>query len=353
MSALRGLTQSRAELEQTIPTVMVMQDRPDGRMTYVLDRGLYSTPDKDRPVQPGVLEFLLPAAKDAPAKGAEVAKPGLDRAPQWQRLMRVWTEAEEVSSGKRGAYPFDEAGKKKLLVELAACGKEVDALTTKKLLTTPEAGLLKKELDRLTKGVQRKRPTSMKRATCYKPAPPLSWPYYGLQRLEGRLALLEKLAGERAIHPAAVRKALAGVVADIQSIEKSGYITKQPKGEKKAKGDPEKRAKCITKARKPYEGEGIRFIKDDDGTWWWLTMALQRGKMFLKHRIEFEVKEQTDTTITLKLKGRDRGRKPMGGVPRTLTVEVPNDYEIYIDDKRLGKKVYKARVATGSDEDGE
>ncbi len=42
-------------------------------------------------------------------------------------------------------------------------------------------------------------------------------------------------------------------------------------------GDPAKRAKCVTKAQKPSEGEGVRFIKDDDGTWWWLTMALQRG----------------------------------------------------------------------------
>lgn len=39
-------------------TVMVMKDLPEMRMTYVLNRGQYDAPDKERPVQPGVPEFL-------------------------------------------------------------------------------------------------------------------------------------------------------------------------------------------------------------------------------------------------------------------------------------------------------
>jgi hypothetical protein len=121
--------------------------------------------------------------------------------------------------------------------------------------------------------------------------------------------------------------------------------------EKQAKGDPEKRSKCVVKAGTPYEGEGVRFIQDDDGTWWWITMGLRGGKVYIKHRIEFEVAGHTDKTVTLKLKGRDRGPKPMAWMPSELVIEVPNDYEIYIDEKARGKLIYKARVATGDEDD--
>jgi hypothetical protein len=120
--------------------------------------------------------------------------------------------------------------------------------------------------------------------------------------------------------------------------------------EKQARGDPEKRSKCVVKANKPYEGEGVRFIQDDEGTWWWLTMGLRGGKVYIKHRIEFEVAGHTGDTVTLKLKGRDRGSKPMAAVPSELVIGVPNDYEIFVDDRLRGRLIYKARVATGDEE---
>lgn len=119
--------------------------------------------------------------------------------------------------------------------------------------------------------------------------------------------------------------------------------------EKQAKDDAEKRSKCVSKASKPFEGEGLRFVQDDDGTWWWLTMGLRGGKVYILHRIEFEMAGHTDHSVTLKLKGRDKGPKPMAAVPAELVIEVPNDYEIFIEDKVRGKLVYKARVATGEE----
>ena len=122
--------------------------------------------------------------------------------------------------------------------------------------------------------------------------------------------------------------------------------------EKKSKGDPEKRSKCVTKAQKEFEADGMRFIKDDDGTWWWITMGKRGGRAVILHRIEFEVGGQTKDSITLKLKGKDRGSKPMS-VPPELKIQVPNDYEILIDDQKRGKMVYKARVETEARGDAE
>jgi len=44
---------------------------------------------------------------------------------QWKRLVATWHEAEEIASGRRGAYPFDRAGKKRVLQALATAGKDV------------------------------------------------------------------------------------------------------------------------------------------------------------------------------------------------------------------------------------
>lgn len=47
-----------AELKKPVTTVMVMQDQPKPRMTYVLDRGQYDSPNKEKPVDVGVPDFL-------------------------------------------------------------------------------------------------------------------------------------------------------------------------------------------------------------------------------------------------------------------------------------------------------
>jgi hypothetical protein len=63
---LRDLKTKIAESEKPISTVMVMQDVPKMRQTFVLDRGQYTSPKKDSPVNPGVLSALLPLPAEAP-----------------------------------------------------------------------------------------------------------------------------------------------------------------------------------------------------------------------------------------------------------------------------------------------
>ncbi|MEQ8763910.1 MAG: PSD1 and planctomycete cytochrome C domain-containing protein [Planctomycetota bacterium] len=54
------------ELRQSIPTTMIMRDLEEGRPTFVLARGQYDSPKADQPVEPGVLENLLPLPDAAP-----------------------------------------------------------------------------------------------------------------------------------------------------------------------------------------------------------------------------------------------------------------------------------------------
>ncbi len=55
-------------------TVMVMQDVPKMRQTFILDRGHYASPQKDKPVQPGVLAGLAPLPDGAEANRLGLAK---------------------------------------------------------------------------------------------------------------------------------------------------------------------------------------------------------------------------------------------------------------------------------------
>ena len=54
------------DLKKPMTTVMVMADLPTPRMTYVLNRGQYDSPDKARPVEPNVPDFLPPLPESAP-----------------------------------------------------------------------------------------------------------------------------------------------------------------------------------------------------------------------------------------------------------------------------------------------
>jgi hypothetical protein len=71
VSALNGQI---AALAKPVSTVMVMQDVPKPRMTYILDRGNYASPKKDSPVEPGVISALPALPEGAPANRLGLAQ---------------------------------------------------------------------------------------------------------------------------------------------------------------------------------------------------------------------------------------------------------------------------------------
>jgi hypothetical protein len=146
----------------------------------------------------------------------------LEGSSVWKRLMAVWTEAAEVAGGKRGAYPFDEAGQKKLLAALQQATSDVRDLARAGKLTGGEAELLQQDLLLLTGGVAEKRPTEMRAATCYQPRMVQSPVQQSRARLTARLPLLEKLVAEKRLEAAAVRKALEAVERDLAVLDGRG-----------------------------------------------------------------------------------------------------------------------------------
>ena len=106
--------------------------------------------------------------------------------------------------------------------------------------------------------------------------------------------------------------------------------------------DPKKMNGCMAKARKAIDIDGYQF-KEINGKWFWLTLRTQGKTLHTLHKFEFEFGEETPTSVTIKPKGKDLGSKP-GKTPGTVTVQVPNDYQISLDDPKLGKLVYEAKI---------
>jgi len=167
-----------------------------------------------------------PAARKAP-------RADLADSAEWQRLVGVWREAEEIASGRRGLYPFNLEGKAKLLSRLEDAGRKVAALQTAGLLSAAEAGLLQKDLDVLREGVQVKRPIEMQLATCYL-AGPMAFRHRGgsIARLSERLPLLEEFAAADKLRPEVLYRTLGSVEDDLRVLGDEEFLKRLTAGER-------------------------------------------------------------------------------------------------------------------------
>jgi hypothetical protein len=113
----------------------------------------------------------------------------------------------------------------------------------------------------------------------------------------------------------------------------------------KAGNDPKKMNQCMAGARKKFAAEGHRFKMDDKEQWWWITVRQTGNRLVAIHKIPVEFSEQTDTSVTLKPVGKDKGSAPMNP-PAKIVFEVPNDYQIAIKDPKHGRLVFQAKVGS-------
>jgi len=174
---------------------------------------------------PALGEDTPAAHAPADAVATEAQQANLTDSPDWRIVVEAWHEAEDVAAGRRGAYPFDQAGKDRMLSSLEDAGRRVAALQTAGLLSAAEAGLLQKDLEVLRHGVQAKRPTEMQQWTCYF-AGPMPFMHSGgsVARLSARLPMLEQLAGLDTLRPEVVWKTLGTVERDLEVLSNEELV---------------------------------------------------------------------------------------------------------------------------------
>ena len=108
--------------------------------------------------------------------------------------------------------------------------------------------------------------------------------------------------------------------------------------------DPGAFGACMQMARSKVPVELVRFIKEPDGDFWFVTYNRYKGNLLKWHRVQFQPGEATDERITLNLIGEDKGIAPMPKVPRHVEVNLPNDYSIIVKDHDNGDMLYDAKI---------
>jgi hypothetical protein len=113
---------------------------------------------------------------------------------------------------------------------------------------------------------------------------------------------------------------------------------------KQSKDDPKKMAQCMEKERNKFPADGMQFKKNDKGELTWFTLRRKGSTITWLHKIPFEFGEEKETSVVLKLSGKDTGRTPMRNIPSTMTIEVPNEFQIAVKDPEHGRLVYEAKI---------
>jgi len=112
----------------------------------------------------------------------------------------------------------------------------------------------------------------------------------------------------------------------------------------KSKGDQAKQAACMTAAQKKFGADGYHFIQDDSGKWYWEVVKVKNGVIQKLHRVPIEFGNETETSIEVKVVGKDEIRGAKGGLPSEVKFDVPNSYQIIQADPEGGKIVFEAKL---------
>jgi hypothetical protein len=112
---------------------------------------------------------------------------------------------------------------------------------------------------------------------------------------------------------------------------------------------PRELAACMEKARSKVQVESVRFVKESSGEHFFITYNRYKGNLLKWHKVQFMPGEETADRITLNLVGKDKGIAPMARVPRSISIELPNDYTIVVDDPDHGAMMYDAKIGTLED----
>ncbi len=141
---LGKLRKELAEHEQRVPSVMVMEDLPKPRETFVLKRGRYEMPDRSQKVEPGVPACLSPWPAGAPRNRLGLARwlvapdnPLTARVTVnrfWQHYFGTGLVKTAENFGVQGEPPSHPELLDWLATEFVRCGWDVKAM--QRLLVT-------------------------------------------------------------------------------------------------------------------------------------------------------------------------------------------------------------------------
>lgn len=126
----------------------------------------------------------------------------------------------------------------------------------------------------------------------------------------------------------------------------------EEKCQAQTKGEGKKMADCMKKASSKFGEDGMQF-KQEKGTWYWITLRRKGSSLTTLHKVPFEFAAEKETSVVLKTTGRDTGKTPFRNVPKEVTIEVPNEFSIAMQDPDAGRLVYEAKIGITSADKGQ
>jgi len=174
------------------------------------------------------LTLLAVLGLPAPGRAAEAPPPAAGRAatledsPGWKTVTDAWATATPLAKSGKSTT----AQRKAADAKLNAAAKALKRLGDAGLLAPEEAQLLATEANNIRQDIYRNPPTDCK-VTCYSMAyvPPAQ---KSLERLAGRLPLVEKLVAGRKVHRAACISVLEACDADLLVLSDPGMLRQLP-----------------------------------------------------------------------------------------------------------------------------
>ncbi len=119
---------------------------------------------------------------------------------------------------------------------------------------------------------------------------------------------------------------------------------------KESGGDPQKNSACMSKARQNLEGHGYRFKKNPKNEATTCTILRRQGNTLTTlHKFRYKYGEETETSIVIKMDGKDDGPNKWEKIPAEFKVEIPNDYTMVLQDPKYGRLVYYAKAGIPGD----
>lgn len=215
---------------------------------------------------------------DAALQGAKSADP-VTITPEWGRLQASFAEAEEVASGRRGDYPFDRAGKDKLLGALRSLASDIDALAGKGFFDAAAADLLKREASTLADEVGAKRPVEMEMATCYEPMP-FEPGKRSARRVGERVDALESLAASGKVSPAVLARIRSALERELAGLTEETLGLMKGEERQTASRDAERARRALDRLSGSVPAPREDASADASGDWATLTGAFDQGIRF-------------------------------------------------------------------------
>ena len=117
---------------------------------------------------------------------------------------------------------------------------------------------------------------------------------------------------------------------------------------KESGGDPQKNSACMSKARQSIEGLGYRFKKKGEVTT--CTILRRQGNSLnTLHKFRYKYGDETETSVVIKMDGKDDGPIKWEKIPAEFKVEIPNDYTMVLQDPKHGRMVFYAKAGIPGD----